>query len=69
MTGSLTVDLDASGGINALEEPIVEQGRAVMQPVVRQAVHQDEAEQGACPPCGQRALRRCGAVGASGGCG
>lgn len=60
VTVSLTVDLDASGGINALEEQIVEQGRAVMQQLVRQAVQQYEAEQGACPRCGQRSLRRGG---------
>jgi Transposase, Mutator family len=60
VTVSLTVDLDASGGINALEEQVVEPGRAVMQQLVRQAVQQYEAEQGACPQCGQRSIRRGG---------
>lgn len=52
VTVSLQVELDASEGINGLEEQVVEQGRAVMQQLLAQGLRQYEAEHAACPGCG-----------------
>jgi hypothetical protein len=52
VTVSLTVEVDASAGINALEEQVVEQGRTVMQQLLAHGLQQYEAEHAACPQCG-----------------
>jgi hypothetical protein len=52
VTVSLQVELDASAGINTLEEQVVQHGRTVMQQLLVQGLREYEAAHAACGQCG-----------------
>jgi hypothetical protein len=54
---SLTVEIDASAGINEMEQQIKEAGQQAMRQAMKQAVRQWEDQQRVCAQCGQRSSR------------
>ena len=56
LTVSLTVELDATEGINAVERQVLAAGRRLMSQLVQQAVRAYEEQVQACPRCGSGRL-------------
>jgi hypothetical protein len=57
ITVSVTIDLPASGEVDAVEPVVIGAGRQVMAEALRQACKVDEDKVTACPGCGSEALQ------------